>query len=223
MPFLGAHVAHELSTPLTNLGLLVASARRLTNDPDVLDKLDRIDEVRKQLAAVITEVLAVGTPRRLAVEPTDLCTVAHAALVQAEPFRMRDVEADLQVGLAPVLAEVDPIQIQLVLTDLLKNAYQATERGAVTLSVQEDGSRVRLAVTDTGCGMSPDVQRNIFSAFFTTSVPGQGAGLGLAFCRNVVSSHRGKIIVWSRPGHGSTFTVVLPRKASDAHPGRRRR
>ena len=220
MALLAAHIAHELSTPLTNMSLVVESARKVTQDPQVLEKLDRIAAIRQQCAAIIMDLMALGKFREPDVQETDLCTLAHAALLQAEPFRTREVVSELRAGPAPVLAEVDPIQIQLVLTDLLKNAYQATERGQVTLTLTEGVNRVRIAVADTGCGMAPEVRKHIFTAFYTTKGPGQGTGLGLTFCKNVVDSHRGKILVRSQPGRGSIFTVILPRRPTHADPGR---
>ncbi len=222
MALLAAHVAHELGTPLTNVGLLVASTRNLTDDPRILDKLNRIDAARRECVGIITDVMAIGRLREPEVERTDLCTVAHAALLEAEPFRPREVTTEFVAPPASVRGEVDPLLIQLVLMDLLKNAYQATARGAVTLSVRQEGPDLKLAVTDTGCGMAPEVQKQIFQPFFTTKPAGQGTGLGLTFCKRVVSSHRGTISVWSKPGIGSTFTVILPKKASHASPRRRR-
>ncbi len=222
MALLAAHIAHELGTPLTNVGLLVASTRKLTDRPEILDKLDRIDAVRRQCVAIITDVMAIGRLREPEVERTDLTTVAHAALLEAEPFRPREVVTEFEAGSSPVSGEVDPLLLQLVLMDLLKNAYQATSRGTVTLSLRQEGQELRLAVTDTGCGMSADVQKQIFAPFFTTKPKGQGTGLGLTFCKRVVESHRGRILVWSKPGVGSTFTVILPKKASHAHPRGRR-
>ncbi len=222
MALLAGHIAHELGTPLTNLGLLVVSTRKLTDDSTILEKLDRIDAVRRQCVAIITDVMAIGRLREPEVERTDLCTVAHAALLEAEPFRPREVTTEFAAPLSPVRGEVDPLLIQLVLMDLLKNAYQATARGTVTLSIRPEGPELKLAVTDTGCGMSPAVQKQIFRPFFTTKPTGQGAGLGLTFCKRVVESHRGKILVWSKLGTGSTITVILPKKASHAHPRRGR-
>ena len=222
MALIASHIAHELNSPLPNISLLVASARKLTNDPQVHDKLDRIDAIRLQCTAIIADVMALGRLRAPEVEDTDLRTLAHAALLQADPFRKRGVAADLRAGPVPVLAEVDPIQVQLVFTDLLKNAYQATERGSVTLSVSCHGDEVAIAVTDTGSGMTPEVRRRIFTPFFTTKRPGQGTGLGLTFCKNVVAAHRGRIRMASRLGVGSTFTIILPRRAAHADPGRGR-
>ena len=222
MALLAAHIAHELNTPLTNISLLVAATRSLTEDPRVLKKLDGIDAVRRQCAAIIADVMALGRFGKPVARKADLTPLAHAALLQAEPYRPRGVTAQLRVGREPVLAEVDPIQIQLVLTDLLKNAYQATPHGLVTLAVEDHDRRVVLSVADTGSGMTPEVRKRIFTPFFTTKEPGQGTGLGLTFCKNVVSSHNGEIRVDTKPGRGSTFTIVLPKKAShaDSHRGR---
>jgi signal transduction histidine kinase len=69
---------------------------------------------------------------------------------------------------------------------------------------------VRLVVSDTGCGIDSTAVRRIFEPFFTTKPVGEGTGLGLSIVHGIVTSHGGRIVVTSRPGEGSTFTVTLP-------------
>jgi len=107
------------------------------------------------------------------------------------------------------------MRIQEVFVNLLKNAYEATPHGRVRIRLQDLGSLVAVSISDTGSGIPPEVQSRLFEAFFTTKKKGEGTGLGLAISRNFIASHGGDITVTSEPGKGSTFTVVLPKQASD--------
>ena len=121
----------------------------------------------------------------------------------------------LELALAPAVVPVlaDPVQLQQVLMNLCTNAAHALggSQGVVTIAVDRasDG-RVRLAVSDTGCGMSPEVIARIFEPFYTTKRPGEGTGLGLSVVREIVATHEGTIKVDSTPGKGTTFTLSFP-------------
>jgi PAS domain S-box-containing protein len=121
----------------------------------------------------------------------------------------------------------DPTQIHQILMNLCTNAAHAMEDngGLLTVSlldVEPDsdfisrhpdlkpGPYIKLTVTDTGHGISPDVMEKIFDPFFTTKEKGKGTGLGLSVVHGIVISHGGAIYVYSEPGKGSTFEVCLP-------------
>ncbi|MDQ3618319.1 MAG: ATP-binding protein [Pseudomonadota bacterium] len=104
-----------------------------------------------------------------------------------------------------------PDEINQVWTNLVHNALQAMDhKGNLTLDLRRDGDNALVSVTDTGCGMTPDVRERIFDAFFTTKPAGEGTGLGLDIVRKIIEKHGGHIFVTSEVGRGSTFTVSLP-------------
>jgi signal transduction histidine kinase len=81
------------------------------------------------------------------------------------------------------------------------------------VQARRQGDQLALSVSDTGKGIPPEERRHIFEPFFTTKPPGKGTGLGLAICREIASALHGRIDVESQPGHGSTFTLVVPAPA----------
>jgi signal transduction histidine kinase len=104
-----------------------------------------------------------------------------------------------------------PDELNQVWTNLVHNALQAMDhKGKLTLGLRRDGDNALVSVTDTGCGMTPEVRERIFDAFFTTKPAGEGTGLGLDIVRKIVEKHGGRILVDSEVGQGSTFTVSLP-------------
>jgi signal transduction histidine kinase/CheY-like chemotaxis protein len=112
--------------------------------------------------------------------------------------------------------EANEVHLIQVFLNLLINAAHAIEPGAadqneirLTTWRGEDG-RVRVSITDTGSGMSPEVRSRLFTPFFTTKPVGLGTGLGLSVCQGIVTRLGGQIEVHSEQGHGSTFTIVLP-------------
>ena len=105
-----------------------------------------------------------------------------------------------------------PQQLNQVFLNLLVNAAHALgeTRGEISVATEQDGDWVLVRVSDTGCGMPPDVQRRIFEPFFTTKEVGKGTGLGLSISYDIIKKHGGEITVESEVGRGTVFTVRLP-------------
>ena len=140
----------------------------------------------------------------------------------------------LQPALAPDLPHVlvDPGELEQVLVNLAVNARDAIAgEGTITVetseqTIDEDAARahvdlrpgrfVRIAVTDTGCGMSTEVASHVFEPFYTTKGPGAGTGLGLSTVYGIVNRYGGYVTLYSEVGVGTTFKVYLP--ATDEAP-----
>jgi PAS domain S-box-containing protein len=188
------------------------------------------EEIRKaagQAAALTGQLLAFGRKQMLApqvLDPNDLIRDMEKML-----RRVIGEDIDLATSLATSLGCVraDPGQLQQVILNLAINARDAMPRGgkltietsAVTLDRAyvrkylevQTGQYVLMAVSDTGCGMSPEIRSHLFEPFFTTKEVGKGTGLGLSTIYGIVKQSGGHVAVYSEPGQGTTFKVYLPR------------
>jgi two-component system NtrC family sensor kinase len=109
------------------------------------------------------------------------------------------------------LTKCYPQQINQVIMNLLVNAAHAIEKqGEITVRTWHDNDSIFASVSDTGCGMPPEVVNRIFEPFYTTKEVGKGTGLGLSITYDIIKAHKGEITVDSEPGKGTTFTVQLP-------------
>jgi signal transduction histidine kinase len=117
-------------------------------------------------------------------------------------------------GLEPVAVMADPGQIRQVLLILLDNAIKYTPAGKIRISVTRQGSRAAVSISDTGMGIEPEIRQHIFERFYrgdqARDRDQHGSGLGLAIAKWIVEAHNGEISVYSQPGQGSTFTILLP-------------
>lgn len=125
-------------------------------------------------------------------------------------------EIKSKANVVKALASLPPVpcmaaQIKQVLVNVLTNAVQAIDKqGLITVRSGVQSDQVWLEVSDTGCGMAPDVQKRIFEPFYTTQAVGKGTGLGLSVSWEIIKQHHGELAVHSEPGQGSTFRVSLP-------------
>lgn len=123
-----------------------------------------------------------------------------------------EINTDIEEG---VMVDMDAELLSLVWNNLFSNAIKFTEAGGmVTLSLKSEGEDAVVQVTDTGCGIQPEVGTHIFGKFYQgdTSHASQGNGLGLALVKRVVDIIGGDISVSSQVGKGSTFTLKLRKK-----------
>jgi signal transduction histidine kinase len=178
------------------------------------------------LQALLQDLLALGAlrgrlPQHRKTE-LNLTEIARRAteviLPQAE---VRGVTLTLLVPDAPVLFPTAEDDMHRLLGNLLENAVKYTPSGGeVTVSLTADVSHVKVAVSDTGIGISPEAMPHIFDEFYRASnakeMGAEGTGLGLSLVKRIVDLYRGEIQVESQPGKGTTFTVLLPRDSEIA-------
>jgi len=221
----GAHDFNNLLTAVLGHAELALAAA----DPagTVHADLERIRTAATRAAAVTAQLLTFSRTQRLDSPIVDLGGLVTEFEATLHPMLGEDVRLELSV--APDLGHVraDPAQLEQVLMNLTVNARDAmpkggsltiemanvdfTEAALLTEANLPPGAYVMLEVSDTGVGMTPDVQARIFEPFFTTKGPTKGTGLGLAMVYGVVTQSGGQISVYSEPSAGSTFKIYLPR------------
>ncbi|MBI3185381.1 MAG: GAF domain-containing protein [Myxococcales bacterium] len=224
---LAAGAAHEINNPLafltSNLNTLrqvMAEAREgLTGGGRPAVDLEAVEEGEQMLeeslegAQRVREIVrSLGELAKPHVGSDQSCSANDSVTrVVRAVFgdRAEAVVLDLQ---ATGPAKLAPLELDQVLTQLLKNARQAV-KGAerVHVRTRRSGEEVLIEVADEGCGIAPEHLPRIFEPFFTTRGVGRGLGLGLTAAYGIVRRSGGEIEVRSEPGRGSTFVVRLPR------------
>ncbi len=211
---LAAGIAHEINNPLTGVvGYSKLLLERQNLDPNVREKVEKIAASGERCRKIVEGVLLFsrqqegGQRRRV-----ELRTLIDRVIGIGEyQWRMHNVRV-LREGISDAAVRADPDQLEQVLLNLLSNAVDAMPRGGtirLLLGTDPDG-RVRLEVSDEGIGIPPEIQGRIFDPFFSTKDIGKGTGLGLAISYGILKDHGGDILVRSKPGQGTTFTLLLP-------------
>jgi two-component system cell cycle sensor histidine kinase/response regulator CckA len=230
---LAGGVAHDFNNLLTVIlgfcELLMADGA--PGDPRQAD-IAEIQKAGTRAAGLTRQLLAFS--RKQIIEPTVLDLNLIATDMRSMLGRLIGEDVKIVLALRPDLAPVkaDRGQVEQVVMNLAVNARDAMPKGGTftieTANVELDehyakthqnvkpGAYVALTVTDTGTGMTPEVQARLFEPFFTTKEVGKGTGLGLPIARAIVTEkHGGSLTFFSEIGRGTTFSVRLPIEASD--------
>ena len=220
-----ANMSHELRTPLNAIigvtEMLREDAETLKQD---LEPLDRVLGAGRHLLALINDILDLSKIEagrmELHLESFALAPLIDSVVKTVEPLAAKNtnhitVRCDAGIG----ALHADEMRLRQALLNLLSNANKFTENGSIAIDArqwQEDGrDGVTIAIADTGIGMTPEQMSKLFQEFSqassTTASKYGGTGLGLAISKRFCQMMGGDITVESEPGHGSTFTIRLPR------------
>ena len=216
-----AVLSHELRTPLNAILGWARMLRAGTLPPEnvarALETIERNAQAQAQLIEDLLDVSRIVSGKlRLEMRTVDVGDVARETIETVRPTAdARGVSLTSAIGaVAPVSGDTQ--RLQQVLWNLLSNSIKFTPRGGnVDVRVDQDGSVVRLTVTDTGQGIDKEFLPHVFDRFRQASMPGQarrtGLGLGLAIVRHLVEAHAGTVMADSGgSGKGAVFTVELP-------------
>jgi two-component system, NtrC family, sensor kinase len=237
---LTAGIAHEINNPVNFVTGSVAPARRnidqmhrlveatLVEIPferaEELRAEYELDEIVSELAALM-DAIARGAERTAQIVSSlrQFSRFEEGDRKRVDLHEGLDVTIDLLGGRFPErtaliraygeipMVDCYPGEINQVFMNILSNALQAIpEGGRITITTSASEGNVQVAISDTGIGMTPEVQARIFEPFYTTREVGEGRGLGLSIAWGIVEKHGGTITVSSTPGAGSEFVVTLP-------------
>ncbi len=223
-------VSHELRNPLGVIGNAAYYLQMVLPEADGTPReyLDIITSEVRNAEKTIADLLDFARTRAPDKEEVAVSTLVAGVLEKRPPPGGVEVIVDVLPDLPAML--VDPGQMEIVLVNLITNAYQAMPDGGLLTVRAETGERarslaetraggegdspvshppVRVSISDTGCGIPSDDMGKLFRSLFTTKA--QGVGLGLVICKSLVEANGGSIEVTSEEGRGSTFVIRLPR------------
>jgi signal transduction histidine kinase len=220
---LAAGIAHEIRNPLTSLkARLYTLEKHLQTVPAARKDTDIIGAEISRLERIVKDVLSFARPS----DPKLETIAADTLLREVQGLMAPNLEScavRLAVESSPeLLIRADSGHLKQVIINLVRNAAEAIDdAGTITLRTraarallgERETDAVILEVADDGKGIPPEVEKRLFDPFFSTKET--GTGLGLAIAARIVEKHGGMLQYQTRPGHGTTFGVVLPREFND--------
>ncbi|MFZ0035015.1 MAG: HAMP domain-containing sensor histidine kinase, partial [Sedimentisphaerales bacterium] len=215
------NIAHDLRSPITRIRGIAETTLTSNENLDTYREMTAtiIDEC-DMLVGMINTMLEIAETQAGAanfeVAPVDIIKIvkdAHELFQPVAEDKNITLELDVQNGVKTVLVAGDTTRLQRAIANLLDNAVKYTDSGGkVTVSVERTQTQVKISVSDTGLGIEEKDITRIFDRFYRadTSRSTAGNGLGLSLAHTIVQAHKGKIVVESTPGKGSTFTILIP-------------
>ncbi len=231
---LAAGLAHEINNPLayvrSNIRFVLQALKpqqKQQYDDDahndmpsdemlreaLLDGIEGVERIQSVVAGMQTFTRTVGD---VSIVDVEKCLGDALTVCRGEITRHAEI---LRRGERLEYVRANSAQMTQVFVNLLLNAATAIEEtqtsGTITIATRLDADNQVVEISDDGVGIDADVQRQIFDPFFTQRQGSDGTGLGLYVCRAILSEIGGEITVFSEPGQGATFRVLMPRKSED--------
>ncbi|RPH94332.1 response regulator [candidate division KSB1 bacterium] len=212
---LAAGIAHEINNPLqAMISQIAAVDAKLTEGKNPLENVELLRESVDRIKQIVRSMLDLHRGASLPQKSVNLKEISEkvGALVSQQIHQQSiRLRLDIPEELPNVTGSAQ--ELQQVLLNLVLNAIEAMPRGGdLIISGRTTVKTVDVNVKDTGVGIAAEHLQQIFEPFFTFRTSGSGTGLGLYLCRNIMEAHRGKILVQSERGKGSTFTLSFPRE-----------
>jgi signal transduction histidine kinase/ActR/RegA family two-component response regulator len=212
-----AEVAHELNNPLAVVTAQAELLAETATDEKTRERADKILRPAKRCANIVRKFLSLARQRKIEKSVLDVRRLIGDSVEMLNyQFAKRNIRIKTEID--PDVARIwgDGAQLGQVLINILINAQQSLigtdgdKEISVIARLGNGGESVIISVTDTGPGIPGDIRHKIFDHFFTTKPEGRGTGLGLAFCKSVVETHGGTIVMKDVRPHGAEFVIDLP-------------
>ena len=214
---LAASIAHEVNNPLSGvLAYTQLLAKKIGGDSipkevalGYLSKMEAELTRSTKLIRSLLDFARQSPPEFRQLNLNDVVSRAFDLAAHSAELQHVQVIKELDPSLPNLMADFD--QLYQVCTNLFLNAIQAMPQGGkLTIRTSVNDGQLKIEVQDTGCGISPENMRKLFTPFFTTKHEVKGVGLGLAVSYGIIQRHHGRIEVQSKKGEGTTFTICLP-------------
>lgn len=206
-------VAHEIRNPLAAIKTTVQALARREQEPRRQQLLADIDGEIDRLASVVSDLVDFGRPRQPKPEAIPIREIfQHIASMVNSEAGCRGVHFSCQ-GDSELAPYVDRDQLVQIVLNLSLNALQATPAGgSVVLRASQRDGMIAIEISDTGCGIPPELLDRVSDPFFTTKT--KGVGLGLSISRQLCELNAGRINIDSAPGQGTVVRLLLPNQAN---------
>ncbi len=232
-------IAHDFNNMLAGIvGNLFLAQKKTQGQPEVTEKLDRIEHLSKEAAKMINQMLTFARKGVVQMSPLSLNTSMSTILEAVGKVTVpENINLEFDMGRDALVIEADATQLQQVMINLLTNArdalkdqkdahikitleaYEADQQFLITHHITTDSNHfAHLSITDNGCGISKTVQQHVFEPFYTTKSVGEGTGLGLAMVYGAIQTHHGVIYIESTAGVGTNFHLYFPLLDVEAKP-----
>jgi signal transduction histidine kinase len=209
---LSAGLAHNIRNPLVTIQTFLEMLPEQLHDPEFLGqyRVQALLDV-KRIAGLVEELVRYARADAPRVEATDVGEALQTAgSFLSHESELRGVQLDVEAR-GNLSLRADFQELMEAFTAVLMNALQACKSGGhVRAEAREEGKRIRVAISDTGVGISKDSLPHVFDPFFTTHEPNEGVGLGLTIARAIVERHGGRISIESCPEGGTRVVIELP-------------
>ena len=234
---LAGGIAHDFNNILASImGYTELALNHAHQDTPLFSNLDNVFKASMRAKKLVEQILTFSRQEEGELIPGKLKHIIKEVLsflkatLPAEIIIQKNIRSES-------IALINPTQIHQILMNLCTNAAHAMRISGGMLRVElteleldeiyvdqqislPAGNYIKLVINDTGQGMTPEIKSRIFEPFFTTKKQGEGTGMGLSMVHGIVSSHNGKISVYSEPGVGTTFNVFFPTLEDDMLPSK---
>ncbi len=213
-------ITHELKTPIAAITMFIYSLLKTptmeeTKKTDLLQRIQKQSQLLNQLVENILHLSKLDSGMlQLQLQPLDMVELTRDIVDELQPLaKNKTLGLVFNTSQEQITVEADKGQLSRVIRNLVENAIKYTPQGRVTVALSQN-ERVKMAVTDTGIGLTDEQLEKLFQRFYRAdpshNIP--GTGLGLSIAREIAKLHKGDIEVTSVANKGSTFTLVLPFK-----------
>ena len=213
-------LTHEMMNSLTPIIALSETLKKAVLQPecDLHEICEGIEVIRRRSDGLLRfvnnyrQLTKLASPILQSFSPYDLLKTLRPL---THGFRAKVIFPSIPHNVSTLRVQMDPIQIEQVILNLLKNAddaCQQTNQPRIDINIEVSEKQVQLHIQDNGTGISPTAIKHVFVPFYTTKQ--HGCGIGLALCRQIMLGHHGNITLKSTPGKGACFTLHFPREES---------